>query len=422
MEEKKYPNLFSPIKIGSVELRNRTVHTTTCTDYATIDGYCTEQFKAYWAARAWGGTGLLMVGPFVVIAGQKKVYYMPSSGLYNDTFCYGYSEVAETCHYFGAKVFAQLGSGMGRQARTDLLEDTTLKLISASPTPYHITKDMIPDTMVREFAKRKLGLPFKNILHGPTPEEAPREFIQAQEKAYGGAARRAWKMGYDGVEIHHAHGYFGFSFLSPRLNHRKDEYGGSLANRMRFFMNSLRNAREAVPPEFAVGIRTSVEEHMEGGLTRDEVKLICKEAERIGADFIDFSDGTWEAMKYFVPDKAGTSLEGVADIKKELKIPTICLSMDDPALSEEAIKLGKTDMAGMARGLIADPAWANKVSAGRKPVKCIRCGIGCIHRVLDQALPMRCMVNPECGYEQYNPDYQMRKPRRLVFVKPRESK
>ena len=329
MAENKYANLFTPIKIGSVEVRNRIVHTTVCSDYASIDGYCTEQFKSYWAARAWGGTGLLMVGPFVVIAGQKKIYYMPSSGLWNHTFCYGYSEVAEVCHHFGAKVFAQMGSGMGRQARTDLLEDQTLNLVSASPSSYHIEKDMVPEKMIKEFSKRGLGFPLQNILSGPEPHEASKEFIQAQEKAYGNAARRAWKMGYDGAEVHHAHGYFGFSFLSPRLNFRKDEYGGSLTNRMRFFMNSLRNAREAVPPDFAIGIRTSVEEHIEGGLTRDEVKLICKEAQNIGADFIDFSDGTWEALKYFVPNEPGVALEGVAEIKKELKIPVICLSMDD---------------------------------------------------------------------------------------------
>ncbi len=259
----KYKHLFTPIMIGDVEIRNRIVSTTTCTEFVTPDGYSTEQFKAFWAARAKGGTGLLDVGPFMPIKAQKATYSTLACGLWDDSLCYGYSQVAEVCHYFGAKVFAQLASGTGRQA---YVKDPTQQPYAASAgVPYCISEDMLPESMKREFARKGMGLPLKFSLSGPRTEEAPRELIIAQEDACAEAAIRVVEMGFDGVEVHQAHGYFGFSFLSPRLNFRKDEYGGPLENRMRFFMNSLRKVRAAVPRDFVVGIRTSVEEHMPGG-------------------------------------------------------------------------------------------------------------------------------------------------------------
>ena len=418
MSKPKYPNLFSPVQIGNVKIKNRIVMTTTCSEFVTPDGYSTEQFKAFWTARAAGGTGLLIVGPFIVIQGHKKTYTTLGCGLWDDSFCYGYKDVVDACHYFGAKVFAQMGSGMGRQAYLKKTGDEALRPYSASPIPYHIPEEMLPETMVDFFSKRGLGLPLQASLEGPMPQEAPREFIQAQVNAYGDAALRIVEMGFDGVEIHHAHGYFGFSFLSPRLNLRTDEYGGSLQNRMRFLMNSLQKVRSVVPSDFVVGIRTSVEEHIPGGLSRDDVKTICKTAESFGANYICFSDGSWEALKYMLPARPGNALEGVAEIRKELTIPVICPSMDDPKMNEEAIKKGKTDLAGMARGLLADPFWANKVAAGKKPVKCIRCGT-CWEILIELSWPLRCVVNPELGYEQYNPKYRAI-PKKRVWKLPGE--
>lgn len=401
----KYKHLFTPIKIGNTEIRNRICFTTTCSEFVTPDGYSTDQFKAFWAARAKGGTGLLNVGPFIVIKGHKATYTTLGCGLWDDSFLYGYSQVAEAIHYFGGKAIAQLGSGMGRQA---YLKDPSLHPYSSSPgLPYYIHEHNLPESMKREFDRKGLGLPLKMSRAGPMADEAPHDFIVEQEDAYVAAALRALEMGYDGVEIHHAHGYYGFSFLSPRLNFRKDEYGGSLENRMRFFMNSLRKVRAAVPDDFLVGIRTSVEEHLTGGLSRDEVKVICKTAESLGATHITFSDGTWETLDWMLPSEPGISLEGVTEIKKELNIPVICPSMDDPDLSEKALAEGKTDLVGFGRGHLADPQWANKVARGERPNRCTRCG-NCWVRLIDFHEPLRCVVNPELGFEYLNPEYQMK--------------
>ncbi|MBI2860782.1 MAG: FAD-dependent oxidoreductase [Chloroflexi bacterium] len=406
----RYRNLFTPVKIGNVEIRNRIAFTTACTEFVTPDGYSTEQYKAFWAARAKGGTGLLISGPFMPTKAQTASYATLACGLWDDSYCYGYAQVAEVCHYFGAKIFAQIGSGPGRQA---YVKDPTRHPFAASAgTPYYITEDNLPESMKREFARRGLGLPLKVSLSGPLTQEAPREMIIAQEDACAEAAKRIVEMGYDGVEVHNAHGYFGFSFLSPRLNLRKDEYGGSLENRMRFFMNSLRKVRAAVPRDFVVGIRTSLEERMPGGLTRDEVKTICKTAEALGADYVCFSDGTWESFKYMLPSEPGLALEGVAEIKKELGIPVIAPSMDDPDMSEAALAQGKTDIIGFARGHFADPDWACKVARGERPNKCIRCG-SCWVRLVNFHQTVRCVVNPGMGLEYHNPDYRMKPDRGL---------
>ncbi|MBW1887690.1 MAG: hypothetical protein JRI52_04975 [Deltaproteobacteria bacterium] len=317
-------------------------------------------------------------------------------------------------HYFGARIFAQLGSGLGRQGRVDKLEDPDVQLYSASPTSYHTAKEMIPESMQREFDRRGLEY-LKHTLSGPMTRAATLEEINVQKEAYGKAAKRVVNMGFDGIEIYFGGGYFGFSFLSPRLNKRTDEYGGSRENRMRYLMDNIRNVRQTVPDDFVVGIRVSIEEHMPGGLTREDTKVICKEAEALGVDYISLEDGTWESMKHYLPDKPGELVDPVAEIKRELKIPVICGSMGDANKAEAAIKDGRIDMAGIGRPLIADPEWTNKVAAGKKPIKCIRCNIGCWQRLVELSLPIRCTVNPECGYEQYNPEFKMSKPRKAFW-------
>jgi 2,4-dienoyl-CoA reductase-like NADH-dependent reductase (Old Yellow Enzyme family) len=216
-------------------------------------------------------------------------------------------------------------------------------------------------------------------------------------------------LGFDGVEIHSSHGYFAFSFLSPRQNLRKDKYGGDLYQRMTFLRNMLQKSRQAVGKDFVIGVRLTLDEHIEGGLTLEHTKVIAKEVEKEGANYICLSDGSHEAMKYYFPDESGTMIERGAEVRKLLNIPVITPSVDDPDQAEEAVRKGKTDMIGMARGLLADPNWVNKVAAGKKPVKCIRCNYGCMNR-LKRGLGLRCVVNPELGFEQYFPEYRPSRP------------
>jgi tRNA-dihydrouridine synthase len=131
-------------------------------------------------------------------------------------------------------------------------------------------------------------------------------------------------------------------------------------------------------------------------LTIKDTKEICKAVEEWGVDYISFSDGSYDAFKYFIPNEDGTMLDNAAIIKSVVKIPVITTSIHDPEMAEDSVKEGKTDMVGLARGLLADPEWANKVARGERPVKCIRCNCGCWDRLM-LGLPLRCVLNPEAA-------------------------
>lgn len=222
------------------------------------------------------------------------------------------------------------------------------------------------------------------------------------------SALLARQCGFDGVELAMAHGHIVHQFLSLRTNKRNDLYGGSFENRARFAINILKKVREEVGSDFCVGFRISGEEHMPEGLTHNEVKKICQIAEPF-ADYVHLSDGCYEAAKYFLPDEDGTMLKYAESLKKILKIPVLTPSIHDPEMAARAIQDGKTDMVAHGRSLIADPNWANKVAQGKRPVKCIRCMIGCV-RFPSEGTSIRCMVNPEAGLEQYVPEYQFSRP------------
>ena len=236
------------------------------------------------------------------------------------------------------------------------------------------------------------------------PREATIEEIEATEKSVVDAVPQLRALGFDGVEIHSCHGYFAFSFLTPRLNKRTDKYGGSFENRTRFLRNMIQESRKKVGDGFIIGTRLTLDEHVPGGLTIKDTKEICKAVEEWGVDYISFSDGSYDAFKYFIPNEDGTMLDNAAIIKSVVKIPVITTSIHDPEMAEDSVKEGKTDMVGLARGLLADPEWANKVARGERPVKCIRCNCGCWDRLM-LGLPLRCLLNPEAGFEQYNPKY-----------------
>jgi hypothetical protein len=242
------------------------------------------------------------------------------------------------------------------------------------------------------------------------PREATIEEIEETENTVAAAVPVFKSLGYDGAEIHSSHGYFAFSFLSPRLNLRTDKYGGSVENRLRFFLNMIRKSRQAVGDDFVIGCRFSLDEHMPGGYDFDFAKVIAREVEKAGVNYILLSDGCHEAYKHYIPDESGTMLDRAGELKKVVKIPIIVPSVHDPDMAEEAIRDGKTDMIGLARGLIADPNWVNKVASGEPIVECGRCNSGCLIRI-HKALPVKCVQNPESGYEQYNPKYQIREPK-----------
>jgi len=397
-ESQKYRALFEPIKIGKVEVKNRVAMAPMGHVGATHDGQISEQMTAWFTARAKGGVGLIITGGNHTNPDAAEVAVYRNPRLYDRSHIYGHSEMVEVVHSFGAKMFAQISPGPGRQGRYK----------APSAIPFKVPAENVPQKAVEEHKKR--GLVFQAIMEGPVPPVLTRDEIVWLEDMLANAAELARMSNYDGVEFHTAHGYLGHQFLSPRSNKRDDEYGGSLENRMRFLTNALLKAREKVGRDYCIGFRISGDEHMPGGLAHDEVKQICKKMEELGADFVDLSDGSYEALYRMFPDDDGShNLEHAESLKSVLKIPVITPAVHDLDLAEAALKSGRTDMIGQGRALIADPNWANKIAEGKRPVKCILCNIGCVSRIA-QASPIRCMVNPQAGFERYDPKYRLSPP------------
>lgn len=402
--------LFQPIMIKNVEIKNRVAMTAMCTGYQDDRGGVIEQSKAFINARARGGVGLIIAGTLTVTKLHADRRGYPGLKMLDHFAHPGLADMAEQAHMFGSKIFMQINTGQGRQVyHKHTWVNPKIDVISASPIPVYIPPEMYPKKPC-EYHK-KMGLEYGKCYGNQAfiPREATIGEIEETEDTVATSVPILKSLGFDGVEIHSSHGYFAFSFLSPRLNLRTDRYGGDLQQRMTFLRNILGKSREAVGRDFVIGVRLTLDEHIEGGLTLEQTKVIAKETEREGANYICFSDGSHEAMKYFLPDESGTMIDMAAEVKRLINIPIITPSVDDPDQAEEAIREGKTEMIGMARGLLADPNWVNKVATGKKPLRCIKCNFGCINR-LKRGLGLRCVVNPETGFEQYISEYRPSRP------------
>ena len=381
--------LFEPIKINKLEVKNRVCYAPTGKSHFTEDGYMTDQAISYYVARAKGGTGLLIVE--VCLPHTK--YARPLHrllGCWDDSQLAGLRNLAEAIHAAGAKAVVQESLGFGSQAMFPIRGE----VVAPSDVPTSIQKGGAPR-----------GLQYMEGVTGTTPRPLTKVEIVELEDAFALGAERLMKAGFDGLEIHGCHGYLIAEFLSPYSNKRQDEYGGSLENRLRLALNLLKKSREKVGADFIIGFRMSGDEHIEGGYDLEEGQKIAREIEKAGADYIHISSGRYEVMNRMLPDKEGTMLQEARAIKEAVKLPVICPNIHDPLTGEKALQEGMADMVSLSRGLIADPAWANKAREGRiKEInRCILCNT-CL-KTLFSGFTIRCAVNPEVGWERFIPEY-----------------
>jgi 2,4-dienoyl-CoA reductase-like NADH-dependent reductase (Old Yellow Enzyme family) len=399
MNNSKYVEMFKPIKIGKVELKNR-LALAPLTNNFTQGGYITEEQIAFLAARAKGGVGLIVTGPAKYLMPGTSAHVL-TLALSERSHMPGWNDLAETIHAFGAKVFGQVSAGPPSR---QMLRGFKAK--GPSPLPIvEIPPENIPQHQI-DFENRKgLSHLWDMYKNGPVPEALTIEEIEWIEDAYAITARLMRECGLDGAELHFGHGYLGDNFLSPRTNLRTDAYGGSFDNRVRFFRNIVVKSRLQAGPDFVIGARLTGNEHMPGGLKIEESCRIAKIGEELGLDYIHLTAGCWEAIKWYVPEEDGTMLAEAEEMKKSVKIPVITPSIHSPRAVEEAIDKGKTDLVSLCRPLVADPEWANKVanSDGRRIKKCIRC-LACLRRTR-HGLGLRCEVNRDVGQERYMPQY-----------------
>jgi 2,4-dienoyl-CoA reductase-like NADH-dependent reductase (Old Yellow Enzyme family) len=401
-ETPHHPELFQPIRIGGCEVKNRIVMAPMNVLFSVGNGgQVNEQILAYYAARARGGTGLIVTEAVLGTKLASRFPYTSNLHLYNPTHLAGLEELTETVHAFGAKIFIQLSIGFGRQGHSADHE--------APPAPSAVPFEMDPTLFplpIQKFIGRNMGW----YLHPETPlagrpdvpREMTREEIQSEIHAYGRSCMLALVAGFDGIEIHAPHGYLEHQFLSPRSNKRTDEYGGSLENRMRFLLECYDAARAAIGNAVPLGVRLSGDEHMPDGIHHDELKLVVKALGERGIDYVHLSNGSYEALAHFFPAKDGTMLDPAEGFKSVLPphVPVICPSIHDPRASAAAIRAGRIDMVSLGRQMLADPEYANRVRTGQPHVKCTRC-CDCLIRTAT-GLSVRCSENPALGREKYD--------------------
>ena len=395
MEAVTGAKLFSPGKIGHMELRNRVVMAPMVVQLAAENGAVTARSIDYYARRAKGGAGLVIVEATWIASGGKA--FACQIGLDRDALIPGHFDLVEAIHRHGAKAACQIHHG---GARADpALTGGTLVAPSAVAGFYIDNSPKLKDAgdaAVAPSASAESGTP-------ALPRELTRQEIVALAEAYASAAGRAQRAGYDAVEIHGAHGYLIHEFLSPASNLRTDEYGGSEEKRMRFAALVIRRVREVVGAHFPILFRMSVE----SGYGIDEAVGIARAVEACGVDAIHVSIGGIGPITLVPPDTSPMArpegwLTGYAEIiKKRVAVPVIVVGeIRHPRFAEDVLAQGKADFIALARPLLADPDWPAKALAGRDDeirhcISCDYCRLALLH-----TRPIRCLVNPEVGRER----------------------
>ena len=368
--------LFTPARIGGVEIRNRIVMPPMTTRLADAEGHVTDATIAYFGARACGGVGLVTVE----MASPEKVgrHRARELGIYDDRFLPGLRRLVVAIHAAGAKASIQLGSA-GGHTRADVCGEAP---IAPSAIP-HFVYEVTGETVV--------------------PIEMTRERIERTTLAFVAAAVRARAAGFDCVEIHAAHGYLLSQFLCPEENRRSDEYGGSLENRARFALDIVRRTRRAVP-DVGLIVRISADDLFPTGMPFAEGLQVAKWAAAAGADAIHVSAGHYRSLpsaQMMTPPMEcdeGLFLDYAARIRAEVTVPVIAVGrLGDPELAKAAVDSGKADFVALGRSLIADPEWVTKVQRSRAIRRCLSCNT-CVNEMRDGA-QLGCLVNPIAGHE-----------------------
>jgi len=369
-------HLFSPIRIGSMEVKNRIVLPPMTVGYGVPEGTVSEKHRDYYEARAEGGAGLIITEAAAVHAQRK--YGMFPLGLYEDAQIESWNELAEATHRHGGKLAVQL---------MDPGPESIMMLTGIQPVG--------PSPVIGR------GL-FRDV-----PRELSIGEIEAIVEDFAEATRRAKEAGLDAVQIHAAHGYaLVGSFMSPFFNKRTDKYGGSLEGRLRLLLEIIEAVHDKVGRDFPIIVRMSGDERRTGGRTLQETQFIARILVEAGVDALEVSGGTIPTVFWAVVAPSGTPLGLNADFSKAIKevvdIPVISVGrINTPRVAEFILETGRADMVSMGRALHADPELPNKAAAGALDdiTPCLGCNCGCIGSVV-QGAHATCIINPAAGKEK----------------------
>jgi 2,4-dienoyl-CoA reductase-like NADH-dependent reductase (Old Yellow Enzyme family)/thioredoxin reductase len=367
--------LFSSIKIGGMEVKNRIVMAPMGTDGATDDETISQKQINYYEARAKGGVGLIISE--VSTVDPLSPYQVHNVGLWDDKFIPGFRRLVEAVHAYGAKVAPQIL----HPGPESLSFRSGIQPAGPSAVMAHTTKQMCRELTLDE--------------------------IEKIVEQFGEAARRASEAGCDGLELHAAHNYcLVGSFLSSLRNKRTDAYGGSVEGRLKLLLEVIKSIRAKAGPDFPIILRISGDELVPGGRTIRQTQYIAPILAEAGVHAFDVSAGVVPQLFWRVVPPTGTPL-GLhtafsAAVKEVVDVPVMAVGrINDPLLAEDILDRGEADLVVMGRALLADPELPNKAAAGKFEdiAPCIGCSLGCIGRMM-ALQPLSCTVNPAVGREK----------------------
>ena len=384
-----YKRLFTPLEVkpGFV-LKNRLVMPAMHHLY-TDHGACTPRFSEYYWRRAEGGLAMVIVGScrFDDYGAKEN-----SMSLRTDDMIPGWKAFTDGMHQRGCKVAVQL---------------------------YHAGR-YVP---ARDVPCGKPALSPSAVYSSYTRETAPemtREQIAEVIENWAAGAVRAQKAGFDAVEILGSAGYLIAQFLSPVTNRRTDEYGGSWENRCRFPLEVIRAVRTAVGEDYPILFRLGGKDFIPGSNETADACDFARQAEAAGVDLFNVTGG-WHETKVpqlpgEVPRGCYTYLSGA--VKEAVAVPVMmCNRINDPAVAEETLALGRADLIGMGRPMLADPDFASKARLGRSSEirHCVACNQGCLANTFFDR-PVKCLVNGLCGLEYEYREVRAAEARRILVV------
>lgn len=378
-----FPNMFTPIQIGTVTVPNRFVVPPMGNNFANTDGSMSDRSAAYYEARAKGGFGLITIESTVVYKEAKGGPRKPC--LFSDEVIPSFKAVADRCHAYGAKVSIQLQHA-GPEGNSKL---TGYPLKAASA--------------IAPSAGREI------------PEAMPTEEVYKLIECYGDAARRAQLAGIDMVEVHCAHGYLVSTFVSARTNKRTDEFGGCFENRMRLPRLIIENIRKKTGGNMPILCRINARDEGDGGVDVHDAAAIAAYLEQVcGVDAIHVTRSIHIHDEFmWAPNitHGGFNAELGTEIKRAVSVPVILVGrFTEPQYAELLVKQGRADLIAFGRQSIADPELPSKARNGQleKLTPCIACLLGCVPNML-QGRPITCAMNPCVGRESELKPAEVRK-------------
>jgi NADPH2 dehydrogenase len=321
------PGLLDPIRIRTLDLKNRIVVSPMCQYQAEDDGLVNDWHLVHYGSLSLGGAGLLITEA-TAIHPQGRITHR-DLGIWNDEQIPGLTRLTQFAHQWGTKIGIQLGHA-GRKA------DLRSPIVAPSEIPFSD--------------------------HYQVPQALTATDMAHLVEAFAGAAGRAVSAGYDMVEIHGAHGYLLHQFLSPISNHRTDEYGGNRDGRARFPVQVARAVRAVVPDAMPVFIRLSASEYTDEGYTMEDMIYYAQQFKQAGIDVIDVSSGG--NVPVAPPNVyAGYQVPFAEAIKQGAQVDVMSVGMlDNPELADAVIRSGRADLVAVARGFLYDKHWGHRAA------------------------------------------------------------